>query len=146
MYNMHAGPPCRYVTPRQGISRDVKISHKAKTTIYLGGINLYIEREGNDREDLLLPKNQTEEILHFAQASPTPIILVILSGGGIDISFAQKHPKIGAILWAGYPGGEGGNAIADVIFGRYNPGSKEVQHGQHRTTFFCCALLPTIFF
>nr|CAB3468086.1 unnamed protein product [Digitaria exilis] len=120
----YTGPPCRYVTPRQGISQDVKISHKAHMTIYFGGINLHIEREGNDREDIRLPKNQTEEIIHFAKASPNPIILVILSGGGIDISFAQKHPKIGAILWAGYPGGEGGNAIADVIFGRYNPGGR----------------------
>ncbi|XP_062230097.1 beta-D-xylosidase 3-like [Phragmites australis] len=120
----YTGPPCRYVTPRQGISKDVKISHHANMTIYFGGINLHIEKEGNDREDLLLPKNQTEEIMHFAAASPNPIVLVILSGGGIDISFAQNHPKIGAILWAGYPGSEGGNAIADVIFGRYNPGGR----------------------
>jgi len=119
---MHAGPPCRYVTPREGISKHVKISHHAKTTIYVGGINLHIEMEGNDREDLLLPKNQTEEILRAAAASPNPIILVLLSGGGLDVSFAHNHPKIGAIVWAGYPGGEGGTAIADVIFGRYNPG------------------------
>jgi hypothetical protein len=105
------------VTPREGISKHVKISHHAKTTIYVGGINLHI-----DREDLLLPKNQTEEILRAAAASPNPIILVLLSGGGLDVSFAHNHPKIGAIVWAGYPGGEGGTAIADVIFGRYNPG------------------------
>lgn len=121
---VNAGPPCGYVTPREGISKDVKISHDANLTIYFGGINMHIEREGNDREDLLLPKNQTEEILHIAAASPNPIVLVILSGGGIDISFAQGNPKIGAILWAGYPGGEGGNAIADVIFGRYSPGKE----------------------
>ncbi|KAM3312468.1 hypothetical protein ACQJBY_032403 [Aegilops geniculata] len=120
----YTGPPCRYVTPQEGISKDVKISHHANLTIYFGGINIHIEREGNDREDLLLPKNQTEEILHIAAASPNPIVLVILSGGGIDISFAQGNPKIGAILWAGYPGGEGGNAIADVIFGRYSPGGR----------------------
>uniref|UniRef100_A0ACD6AMC6 Uncharacterized protein n=1 Tax=Avena sativa TaxID=4498 RepID=A0ACD6AMC6_AVESA len=120
----YTGPPCRYVTPHEGISKDVKISHDANVTIYFGGINLHIEREGNDREDLLLPKNQTEEILRIAEASPNPIVLVILSGGGIDISFAQSNPKIGAILWAGYPGGEGGQAIADVIFGRYNPGGR----------------------
>ncbi|KAI4996802.1 hypothetical protein ZWY2020_052144 [Hordeum vulgare] len=120
----YTGPPCRYVTPRQGISKDVNISHHANLTIYFGGINLHIEREGNDREDLLLPKNQTEEILHIAAASPNPIVLVILSGGGIDISFAQGNPKISAILGAGYPGGEGGNAIADVIFGRYSPGGR----------------------
>ncbi|VAH92271.1 unnamed protein product [Triticum turgidum subsp. durum] len=120
----YTGPPCRYVTPREGISKDVKIWHHANLTIYFGGINMHIEREGNDREDLLLPKNQTEEILHIAAVSSNPIVLVILSGGGIDISFAQGNPKIGAILWAGYPGGEGGIAIADVIFGRYSPGGR----------------------
>ncbi|XP_024310913.1 probable beta-D-xylosidase 2 [Brachypodium distachyon] len=121
----YTGPPCRYITPREGISKDVNISQQGgDVTIYMGGINMHIEREGNDREDLLLPKNQTEEILRVAAASPSPIVLVILSGGGIDVSFAQSHPKIGAILWAGYPGGEGGHAIADVIFGRYNPGGR----------------------
>ncbi|KAL5196772.1 hypothetical protein ABZP36_000284 [Zizania latifolia] len=120
----YTGPPCRYVTPRQGVSKYVKFSHQANTTIYFGGINLHIEREGNDREDLLLPMNQTKEIIRVAEASPNPIILVILSGGGVDISFAHDNPKIGAILWAGYPGGEGGNAIADVIFGEYNPGGR----------------------
>ncbi|WVZ90191.1 hypothetical protein U9M48_036517 [Paspalum notatum var. saurae] len=124
MDGAYTGPPCRYVTPREGISKHVKIAHRAKTTVYVGGINLHIEKEGNDREDLLLPKNQTEEILRAAAASPNPIVLVLLSGGGLDVSFAHNHPKIGAILWAGYPGGEGGNAIADVIFGRYNPGGR----------------------
>ncbi|XP_047084901.1 probable beta-D-xylosidase 2 [Lolium rigidum] len=120
----YTGPPCRYVTPLEGISKDVKIAHAANVTIYFGGINMHIEREGNDREDILLPKNQTEEILRGAEASPNPIVLVILCGGGVDISFAHGNPKIGAILWAGYPGGEGGQAIADVIFGRYNPGGR----------------------
>ncbi|KAB8116157.1 hypothetical protein EE612_057129 [Oryza sativa] len=120
----YTGPPCRYVTPRQGVSKYVRFSHRANTTIYFGGLNLNIEREGNDREDILLPKNQTEEIIRVAKASPNPIILVILSGGGIDVSFAQNNPKIGAILWAGYPGGEGGNAIADVIFGKHNPSGR----------------------
>ncbi|KAK1647689.1 hypothetical protein QYE76_065494 [Lolium multiflorum] len=120
----YTGPPCRYVTPLEGISKDVKIAHAANVTIYFGGINMHIEREGNDREDILLPKNQTEEILRVAEASPNPIVLVILCGGGVDISFAHGNPKIGAILWAGYPGGEGGQAIADVIFGRYNPGGR----------------------
>ncbi|KAL5203942.1 hypothetical protein ABZP36_008813 [Zizania latifolia] len=68
--------------------------------------------------------NQTKEIIRIAEASPNPIILVILSSGGVDISFAHDNPKIGAILWAGYPGGEGGNAIADVIFGEYYPGGR----------------------
>jgi beta-D-xylosidase 4 len=46
-----------------------------------------------------------------------------MSAGGVDISFAKSNGDIKSILWVGYPGEEGGNAIADVIFGKYNPGN-----------------------
>ncbi|WJZ86831.1 hypothetical protein VitviT2T_006250 [Vitis vinifera] len=45
-------------------------------------------------------------------------------GGPIDISFARDNPGIEPILWAGFPGEEGGNAIADVVYGKYNPGGR----------------------
>jgi hypothetical protein len=45
-----------------------------------------------------------------------------MSGGPIDVAFAQNDPRISAILWAGYPGQAGGAAIADILFGTYNPG------------------------
>ena len=93
-------------------------------TIVVAGLNMSVEKEGNDREDLLLPWSQTNWINAVAEASPHPIVLVIISAGGVDISFAQNNPKIGAILWAGYPGEEGGTAIADVLFGKYNPGGR----------------------
>jgi beta-D-xylosidase 4 len=93
-------------------------------TIVVAGLNMSVEKEGNDREDLLLPWNQTNWINAVAEASPSPIILVIISAGGVDISFAQNNSKIGAIVWAGYPGEEGGTAIADVLFGKYNPGGR----------------------
>lgn len=92
-------------------------------TIVITGLNMSVEREGNDREDLLLPWDQTQWINAVAEASRDPITLVIISAGGVDISFAQNNPKIGAILWAGYPGEEGGTGIADVLFGKYNPGT-----------------------
>ncbi|KAJ4848401.1 hypothetical protein Tsubulata_032769, partial [Turnera subulata] len=45
-------------------------------------------------------------------------------GGPIDVSFAKNNPRIGAIVWAGYPGQAGGAAIADVLFGTTNPSGK----------------------
>jgi hypothetical protein len=47
-----------------------------------------------------------------------------MCGGPVDVSFAKNDPRIGAILWVGYPGQAGGAAIADVLFGATNPGGK----------------------
>lgn len=55
-------------------------------------------------------------------AAGRPLVLVILSGGPLDVSFAKEDPRIQSIVWAGYPGMAGGQAIADVIFGLINPG------------------------
>ncbi|XP_022138609.1 beta-D-xylosidase 1 [Momordica charantia] len=51
-------------------------------------------------------------------------VLVLMSGGPIDVSFAKNDPRISGILWVGYPGQAGGAAIADVLFGTTNPGGK----------------------
>lgn len=86
------------------------------------GLDQSIEAEFRDRTELMLPGRQQELISKVAQASKGPVILVLMSGGPIDISFAKNDPKIGAILWVGYPGQAGGAAIADVLFGTHNPG------------------------
>lgn len=86
------------------------------------GLNQAIEREAVDRGGLLLPGHQQELVLRVARASRGPVILVLMSGGPIDVSFAKYNPKIGGILWVGYPGQAGGTAIADVLFGTTNPG------------------------
>ncbi|EMS47521.1 Beta-D-xylosidase 3 [Triticum urartu] len=140
MLGDYRGKPCRVVTPYDAIRKVVSATSAhvcddgacgtaadVKTvdaTIVIAGLNMSVEKEGNDREDLLLPWNQTNWISAVAEASPFPIVLVIISAGGVDVSFAQNNPKIGAIVWAGYPGEEGGTAIADVLFGKYNPGGR----------------------
>lgn len=147
MLGDYRGKPCRVVTPynairkmvnatyvhacdnggcdtAEGMGRAARTAKLGDTTIVIAGLNMSVERESNDREDLLLPWNQTTWISAVAEASPHPIVLVIMSAGGVDVSFAQSNPKIGAIVWAGYPGEEGGTAIADVLFGKHNPGGR----------------------
>lgn len=74
-----------------------------------------------DKNDLRFPGLQ-HEILKAAYESGKPVILVVLSGSAMGLSWAQEH--IPAILQGWYPGAEGGRAIAEAIFGEYSPEGK----------------------
>ncbi|KAE8660976.1 Beta-D-xylosidase 4 [Hibiscus syriacus] len=101
-----------------------KIASSVDATVLVMGIDQSLEREGLDRVDLLLPGQQPLLITEVAKVARGPVILVIMSGGGLDVSFAKNNKKISSILWVGYPGEAGGAAIADVIFGYYNPSGR----------------------
>jgi len=74
-----------------------------------------------DREDIQLPDSQVELIKAIARLNK-PTVLVLLNGSAV--SFDNEIKSLPAILEAWYPGQEGGTAIADIIFGDYNPGGK----------------------
>lgn len=138
-----AGIPCKYTTPLQGLTAFVptsyapgcanvacataqvddakKIASAADATILVVGADQSIEAESKDRIDITLPGQQKLLIQEVTKASKGPVILVIMSGGGMDVQFAKDDPKVGSILWVGYPGEAGGAALADVVFGFYNP-------------------------
>ena len=83
-----------------------------------------IETDGfywGDRTSLDLPRAQ-EKLLEAVAATGKPIVLLLLNGGPITTTWASIHA--GAIVEAWYPGEEGGTAIADVLFGDYNPGGR----------------------
>ncbi|PON93228.1 LOW QUALITY PROTEIN: hypothetical protein TorRG33x02_111340, partial [Trema orientale] len=94
-------------------------ARQADATVLVVGLDQSIEVETRDRIGLLLPGFQEELVSRVANASRGPTILVLISGGPIDVSFAKRNPRIGAILWVGYPGQAGG-----VLFGTINPGGK----------------------
>lgn len=143
----YAGPPCMTVTPLQGlrnyvqnivshpgcdtvscssgsIDKAVDIAKGADHVVLIMGLDQTQEKETLDRINLVLPGMQEELINRVAQAAKRPVILVILSGGPVDVSFAKTNPSIGSILWAGYPGQAGGTALAEIIFGDHNPGGR----------------------
>lgn len=74
-----------------------------------------------DKPDLNLPGVQ-EEVLRVAVESGKPVVLVLLSGSALAITYAEE--KIPAILYAGYPGAQGGKAIAKILFGENCPEGK----------------------
>jgi len=104
---------------------------QADVIIYVGGISpslegeeMSIDIEGfhkGDRTTLDLPVVQ-DKILKRIKSSGKPIVLVLLNGSALSVNWANEH--VNAVLDAWYPGEEGGNAIADVIFGKYNPAGR----------------------
>ncbi|KAG8475297.1 hypothetical protein CXB51_031914 [Gossypium anomalum] len=147
MIGNYAGVACGYTSPLQGIGNYVKTIHQlgcanvacrddklfsaaidaarqADATVLVMGLDQSIEAEFRDRTGLRLPGRQQELVSKVAKASKGPTVLVLMSGGPIDVSFAKNDPRVGAILWAGYPGQAGGAAIADVLYGTTNPGGK----------------------
>ncbi len=80
-----------------------------------------ISGEGSDRGDSDLPGVQ-RELLQALKETGKPIVLVLVNGRPLSITWEKDN--VSAILETWYPGEEGGNAIADVLFGDYNPGGK----------------------
>ncbi|XP_010491610.1 PREDICTED: beta-D-xylosidase 3-like isoform X1 [Camelina sativa] len=143
MIGNYFGDPCKYTTPFQGLAETVSSTYQpgcsnvackepdidsaaalaasADAVVLVMGEDQTIEQETLDRVDLYLPGKQQELVTQVAKAAKGPVVLVIMSGGGFDITFAKNDEKITSIMWVGYPGEAGGLAIADVIFGRHNP-------------------------
>ena len=88
------------------------------------------EAEGLDRTSLLLHGNQSNLVRAVAAAAasaakPRPVVLVLMSGGSLDVSeFDDIHSNVHAILWAGYPGQAGGEALASILFGDVSPSGR----------------------
>ncbi|GFP79969.1 probable beta-d-xylosidase 7 [Phtheirospermum japonicum] len=102
----------------------VETAKRAEHVVLVMGLDQSQETEDRDREVLTLPGQQEELVRAVAAASKKPVVLVLVCGGPVDVSFAKDEPKIGSILWAGYPGEAGGIALAEIIFGEHNPGGK----------------------
>ncbi|KAA1243388.1 glycoside hydrolase family 3 C-terminal domain-containing protein [Aquimarina sp. RZ0] len=78
--------------------------------------------EKGDKKDLKLPKNQIDYIKKLKKDSKNPLVLVLT--GGSPIAIPEIHDLVDAILFVWYPGEEGGNAVADVLFGDVAPSGK----------------------
>ncbi len=76
---------------------------------------------GGDRTNLNLPAVQ-EKLLDAVAATGKPVIVVLTNGGALSVNNAQE--KAAAVMLAGYGGQQGGNAVADVLFGDYNPAGR----------------------
>ena len=71
-----------------------------------------------------LPGQQLALLQALANATTTPIVLVVMSGSGVEVTWAAASPRVGAIVQHFYPGVLGGEALADVLFGAAAPSGK----------------------
>ncbi|MBD3244055.1 MAG: glycoside hydrolase family 3 protein [Chitinivibrionales bacterium] len=80
-----------------------------------------LSAEVGDRMDIGLPPNQVDYLRRLSETG-TPVVLVLTAGSAVTITDVIDF--VDAILYVWYPGEEGGNAVADVLFGRTNPGGR----------------------
>jgi beta-glucosidase len=99
----------------------VATAQRSDVVIMVLGENANMAGEAASRSSLDLPGRQ-EELLKAVVALGKPVILVLLNGRPLSIVWASEH--VPAILEAWEPGSEGGNAVADILFGDANPGGK----------------------
>jgi beta-glucosidase len=99
----------------------VATARGADTVIMVLGENADMAGEAASRSSLDLPGRQ-EELLKAVVALGKPVALVLLNGRPLSINWAAEN--VPAILEAWEPGSEGGNAVADILFGDANPGGK----------------------
>ncbi|MCT2559592.1 beta-glucosidase BglX [Tsuneonella sp. YG55] len=104
-----------------GFAEALALARKSDVIIAAMGEKWDMTGEAASRTSLDLPGNQ-EALLRQLVATGKPVVLLLMSGRPNSIGWAQDH--VAAILHAWYPGTMGGHAVADVLFGDYNPSGK----------------------
>lgn len=106
---------------QEEIAEAVENAKKSDVAVVVLGGNNRTCGENKSRSSLDLPGHQLE-LLQAVYETGTPVVLVLIHGRPNSINWADKY--VPAILEAWYPGSQGGTAVADVLFGDYNPGGK----------------------
>ncbi|MBN1220064.1 MAG: glycoside hydrolase family 3 C-terminal domain-containing protein [Anaerolineae bacterium] len=109
----------------------LEVAQNADVVVLVLGLSPRVEGEempikvdgfaGGDRTDIALPHVQ-EELLQKIHALGKPVVLVLMNGSALAVNWAKDH--VPAIVEAWYPGEAGGEALAEVLFGDYNPAGR----------------------
>lgn len=103
---------------RAKIDSAVVIAKRSDVAVVVAGIE---EGEFRDRSSLALPGHQ-EELIQRVAATGKPVVVVLVGGSAVTMS--HWLDRVDGVIDAWYPGEEGGHAIADVLFGDYNPAGR----------------------
>jgi beta-glucosidase len=96
-------------------------AEQADTVVFVGGLDHSLDTEGRDRTDMNFPPIQQEIINRVAGLNPRTVV-VLINGSPLELGGWLAH--VPAVVEAWYPGMEGGNALADVLFGRVDPSGR----------------------
>jgi beta-glucosidase len=114
----NAGATTSRAAATKAIATAAAAAANARIAVVVAGLE---EGEFRDRSTLALPGAQKELIRRVA-ATGTPVVVVLVGGSAITMS--SWIDKVDAVLDVWYPGEQGGNAVADVLFGGYNPAGR----------------------
>ena len=106
---------------QQMIDEAVETAKKADVVVAVVGESANMSGESSSRSDINIPESQ-RNLLKALQATGRPLVIVLFNGRPLTLTWENEHAAAMLDAWA--PGTEAGNAIADVLFGNYNPGGK----------------------
>ncbi len=107
--------------PQDMIDEAVETAKKADVVVAVVGESANMSGESSSRSDISIPESQ-KDLLRALAKTGKPIVLVLFNGRPLTLTWEDEHLNAILDVWA--PGTEAGNAIADVLFGTYNPAGK----------------------
>ncbi|MEV6831416.1 glycoside hydrolase family 3 C-terminal domain-containing protein [Amycolatopsis sp. NPDC051102] len=113
----HRGP---VLDPDAAIEEAVALAGKSEVAVVVVGTTAEVESEGFDRTSLALPGRQDELVTRVARANPNTVV-VVNAGSPVELPW---RGEVAAVLLTWFPGQAGGDALADVLFGREEPGGR----------------------
>ena len=108
-------------SPREMVAEAVAMAARADVVVAVLGESSGMSGEAASRSDLGLPQSQ-KELLQALVETGKPVVLVLMNGRPLTLTWEAEH--CGALLETWFGGTEAGNAVADVLFGDYDPSGK----------------------
>ncbi|KAK4501733.1 hypothetical protein PRZ48_007542 [Zasmidium cellare] len=106
-----------------GFAAALAAANKSDVVIFAGGIDNSIEAEAMDRDNVTWPGVQLDLIDRLSRLGK-PVVVLQMGGGQVDDSSLKANDNVNAIVWGGYPGQSGGQALFDILTGVRAPAGR----------------------
>ncbi|KAF4636637.1 hypothetical protein G7Y89_g1445 [Cudoniella acicularis] len=105
-----------------GFEEALAAARKSEIIIYVGGVDNSIENEEKDRNEISWPGNQLDLINQLSNLNKK--FIVVQMGTQVDSSSLVSNAAVNALVWAGYPGQDGGTAVVNILKGKVAPAGR----------------------